>query len=333
MIRQCRRASEMRTQDGRGEWEGGVPLSCMGSQATADQDVSASVPEGDISHGAYRHGDTKEKYAHDVLLMARALLGTIPVLSVTDNEPGLLHERVATLDGQSQSATAGETRSAAGDSASGCGGAGSSFRGGDHNNIVCGREGGDSSDPKIGVEGTERQKTEEKNRKGRERSLRTRKRNMARLRTLEDNCTHLEKENNVMRDMLAGIVSGMTLDTAQSLTAAYAELCRTRPEPHIVVASDAENARGISESALRTLLPANDAKPSNSLSCKASQVPAATVPSTSDAGRIVQQESTHAQAHKMPSALGLFGSNMDMVAPTSTIATARELLDLLTNGG
>lgn len=64
---------------------------------------------------------------------------------------------------------------------------------------------------------TRLKRAEERNRKGRERSLRTRRRNAARLRTLEEECSQLEKENELLRELLRCVRECRVRDVARLL--------------------------------------------------------------------------------------------------------------------
>lgn len=55
---------------------------------------------------------------------------------------------------------------------------------------------------------TEEERVQERNKKGRERSLRTRRRNAARLKSLQDGCAFLDRENGVLRALVACLRAG-----------------------------------------------------------------------------------------------------------------------------
>lgn len=80
------------------------------------------------------------------------------------------------------------------------------------------------------VQQTQEERINERNRKGRERSLRTRRRNAFRLQMLERNVVYLTTENNLLKDLasaLASLTKNQLTYTSHS--------CSTSPYPHPIV--------------------------------------------------------------------------------------------------
>lgn len=81
---------------------------------------------------------------------------------------------------------------------------------------------------------SEQDRIEERNRKGRERSLRTRHRNANRLRLLQENCWYLCRENEMLREILRIWEQNKQWGAVlQDLFEKLAELRETRPEPYV----------------------------------------------------------------------------------------------------
>lgn len=80
---------------------------------------------------------------------------------------------------------------------------------------------------------TAEQRAEEKNRKGRERSMRTRLRNRARLLSLEANCSYLSTENRLFRGFLVdATANGVSPQLAFEFVSSHCHLHRNRPPPY-----------------------------------------------------------------------------------------------------
>lgn len=82
---------------------------------------------------------------------------------------------------------------------------------------------------------TEQERIEERNRKGRERSMRTRHRNASRLRLLQQNCAYLYGENGLLREIVECCHERGTVDTGtiRGLLRRLTELRRGRPKPYV----------------------------------------------------------------------------------------------------
>lgn len=82
---------------------------------------------------------------------------------------------------------------------------------------------------------TEKERIEERNRKGRERSMRTRHRNASRLRLLQENCAYLYGENGLLREIVECCHDREAVDTGviRGLLRRLTELRRGRPKPYV----------------------------------------------------------------------------------------------------
>lgn len=78
---------------------------------------------------------------------------------------------------------------------------------------------------------TQEERMHERSKKDRERSLRTRRRNTARLKLLEENCVHLSRENNILRD-LARSLAGQDDEMTAKLLSEYRLAKSEKPEQH-----------------------------------------------------------------------------------------------------
>ena len=75
-------------------------------------------------------------------------------------------------------------------------------------------------------------KIEEKNRKGRQRSMRTRLRNKAKLALLEANCSHFQKENALLSSFHEQLVKGISSEHILRYLMSLSALLQTRPMSH-----------------------------------------------------------------------------------------------------
>lgn len=82
---------------------------------------------------------------------------------------------------------------------------------------------------------SEQERIEERNRKGRERSMRTRHRNASRLRLLQENCAYLYGENGLLREIVDCCHTGETVNTVviRGLLGRLLQLRKERPRPYI----------------------------------------------------------------------------------------------------
>lgn len=80
---------------------------------------------------------------------------------------------------------------------------------------------------------TDMQRAAERNRKGRERSLRTRRRNAARLRILEQNCSYLQRENDLLKHLCHMLHLG-NMDIVAALVAVLVTSHKSKPESYVI---------------------------------------------------------------------------------------------------
>lgn len=111
---------------------------------------------------------------------------------------------------------------------------------------------------------TEEERIAERNRKGRERSMRTRRRNANRLKNLQENCAYLHAENGFLRQIIFSIRENHDWPTVFSLVAKMASLRSGRP-PSYVFAS--KEAKDVAYRGLRSIFT------QNTRTIQASQVP------------------------------------------------------------
>lgn len=89
---------------------------------------------------------------------------------------------------------------------------------------------------------SEEEKIAERNRKGRERSMRTRLRNASRLKNLQENCAHLQVENGVLRQIVVNMRKESEWDVVCGLLHKLEMFRRKRPAAYTFASKEAERA-------------------------------------------------------------------------------------------
>lgn len=108
--------------------------------------------------------------------------------------------------------------------------------------------GNTSGDDNVNVLGknkrglSDEERIAERNRKGRERSMRTRRRNASRLESLQENCAYLHIENGVLRQIIINIRDNPDWSAVRSLLGRLVRFRSTRPPQYVFASKEAEAA-------------------------------------------------------------------------------------------
>lgn len=89
---------------------------------------------------------------------------------------------------------------------------------------------------------TEQERVDERNRKGRERSMKTRRRNANRLISLQESCAYLHKENGVLRQIVISVRDNPDWSIVRSLLGTLAVFRSRKPPSYVFASKDAESA-------------------------------------------------------------------------------------------